>query len=215
MWINVGLAVFNLIPAFPMDGGRALRALLAMRLGSERATDIAAACGKIFAVAIGLFGFMYNPLLVLIAVVVWLGANQERALVHLRSALSGVPVSAAMLRRIETITPEQPLGEAAALLLSGGQNQLPVIDHGKPVGVLTRGDVASALAHADPNTPVASAPQHEVVTVDPSEPLDHVLDRLRQTPDAVAVVLDHGAPVGLLTAESLAAYVEMHRRHAA
>jgi IMP dehydrogenase len=120
-----------------------------------------------------------------------------------------------MLRRVETVTPDQPLEEAAALLLSGGQNQLPVIDHGEPVGVLTRSDVASALAHADPRTPVGSAPQHQVVTVDPAEPLDHVLDRLRQSPDAVAVVVDHGTPVGLLTAESLVAYVEMHRRHAA
>ena len=213
-WINLGLAVFNLIPAFPMDGGRALRALLALRLGQERATDLAAACGKIFAVAFGIWGLFYNPLLVLIAVVVWFGASQERALVHLRSALAGVPVSAAMLRRVETVAPDQPLEDAAALLLAGGQNQLPVFDHGKPIGVLTRGDVATALAHAGPNATVSTAPQHQVLMVAPAEPLESVLDRLRQAPGAVAVVLDHGEPVGLLTTESLAAYVDLHRRAA-
>jgi Zn-dependent protease len=82
MWINVVLAAFNLIPAFPMDGGRALRALLALRMDRARATDIAAGLGKIFAVAIAAFGLFYNPLMILIAAVVWIGASQESALVH-------------------------------------------------------------------------------------------------------------------------------------
>ncbi len=210
MWINVGLAVFNLIPAFPMDGGRALRALLAMRMGPERATNIAASLGRVFAIAIGFLGLFYNPLLLLIAVVVWSGASQERALVQLKSAISGVPVSAAMLRRVEAVTPDQPLEDAAALLVRGGLNQLPVIDHGMPVGVITRSDVATALAHAGPEATVATAPQHQIVTVSPADSLDAVLDRLRQEPDSVALVVDHGLPVGVLTAEHLAAYVALH-----
>lgn len=210
MWINVALAVFNLLPAFPMDGGRALRAVLAWRLGAERATNIAASLGRAFAVAIGIFGLFYNPLLLLIAAVVWLGASQERALAQLKSAITGVPVSAAMLRRVEAVTPDQPLEDAAALLLRGGLDQLPVIDHGTPVGVITRSDVASALAHAGPDATVASAPQHGVVTVSPAESLDSVLDRLRQEPDSIALVVDEGHPVGVLTAEHLAAYVALH-----
>jgi Zn-dependent protease/CBS domain-containing protein len=215
VWINVALAVFNLLPAFPMDGGRALRALLALRMPHERATEIAATLGKALAVLIGVAGVLGNPLLILIAAVVWIGASQERALVHLRSALHGVPVSAAMLRHVDTVTPEQSLEDAAALLLSGGQNELPVIDHGQPVGVLTRGDVAAALAHAGPAAPIASAPRHAVVTVAPGDPLDKVLEQLRQSPDAVALVVDHGAPVGLVTAEHLAAYAALHQKRAA
>ena len=215
MWINLALALFNLLPAFPMDGGRALRAILSMRTSRERATDIAASLGKVFAVGIGIAGVLYNPFLVLIAIVVWIGATQERALVHLKSALAGVPVSAAMLTRVDTVRPDQPLEDAAAILLAGGQNQLPVVDHGTTVGVLTRGDLATALAHAGPHATVSEAPKHDVVTVAPAEPLDAVLDRLRQSPDAVAVVVDHGAPVGLLTAEHLAAYVALHRKRAA
>jgi Zn-dependent protease/CBS domain-containing protein len=210
VYINVGLAVFNLIPAFPMDGGRALRAVLALRMGPARATDIAAKLGKVFAVAIGLVGLFTNPLLLVIAFVVWHGATQERALTQLKHAIAGVPVSAAMLRRVEAVTPEQPLEDAAALLLRGGLNQLPVIDHGKAVGVITRGDVASALAHAGPDATVASAPQHAIVEVSPADSLDVVLDKLRQAPDSVALVIDHGLPVGVLTAEHLAAYVSLH-----
>ena len=210
LWINVGLAVFNLLPAFPMDGGRALRAVLAMRLGPDRATAIAARLGKLFAVAFAIAGIFYNPFLLLIAFVVWTGASQERALAQLKSVISGVPVSAAMLRRVEAVRPDQPLEDAAALLLSGGLNQLPVIDHGEPVGVITRSDVASALAHAGPQATVANAPQHGIVKVSPAESLDYVLDRLRQEPDSVALVVDDGTPVGVLTPEALAAYVSLH-----
>jgi Zn-dependent protease/CBS domain-containing protein len=213
-WINLGLAAFNMLPAFPMDGGRALRALLAIKLGRVRATNIAGALGRVFAVAIGLFGFFYNPLLLLIAFVVWIGASHERTVVQMKSALHGVPVSAAMLRRIDTVTPDQPIEEAAALLMSGGQNELPVIDHGEPVGVLTRSDVASALAHAGPEATVATAPKHEVVTVAPSDPLDEVLERLQSSPDAVAIVVDHGQPVGLVTPERLANYLALHSNRA-
>jgi CBS domain-containing protein len=120
-----------------------------------------------------------------------------------------------MLRRVDAVTPQQPLEYAAALLLRGGLNQLPVIDHGMPVGVITRSDVASALAHAGPMATVADAPRHRIVTVSPAESLDTVLDRLRAEPDAMALVVDHGLPVGVLTAEALAAYVELHRERRA
>ena len=186
-WINIGLAVFNLIPAFPMDGGRAMRALLAMRLGQERATAIAASTGRMFAVAIGIVGLFYNPFLIVIAFVVWSGATQERALSQLRHQISGVPVSAAMLHRVEAVTPEQPLEDAAALLVRGGLNQLPVISHGKPVGVITRSDVATALAHAGPSATVGDAPHRRVIMVSPGEPLDTVLDRLRAVSPASPV----------------------------
>ncbi|HEX5061927.1 MAG TPA: site-2 protease family protein [Kofleriaceae bacterium] len=215
MWINIGLAVFNLLPAFPMDGGRVARSLLAMRMGYDRATDIAAQLGKFFAILIGFFGLFYSPILILIAFVVWSGASQERALVHLKTAISGVPVSAAMLRRVDSVSPEQPLEDAAAMLLRGGLNQLPVIDHGEPVGVITRSDVATALSHAGPDATVANAPQHAIVMVSPADSLDSVLDKLRQSPDSVALVVDHGHPVGVLTAEHLAAYVALHSQRRA
>lgn len=209
-WINIGLAVFNMIPAFPMDGGRALRAVLAMRMPTDRATAIAASLGRVLAVAIGVAGLFYNPLLLLIAFVVWTGATQERALSQLRRSIAGVPVSAAMLHRVEAVTPDQPLEDAASLLVRGGLDQLPVMQHGQPIGVITRSDVATALSHADPSATVADAPRHEVILVSPADALDVVLDRLRAEPETVALVVDHGTPVGVLTADTLAQYLALH-----
>lgn len=88
--VNVSLAVFNLVPAFPMDGGRALRALLTFRLGRERATVAAARLGQTFAFLFALLGFYANPMLVLIAIFVWLGAQQEAAMVEMQSILHGL-----------------------------------------------------------------------------------------------------------------------------
>jgi predicted transcriptional regulator len=156
--------------------------------------------------AIGVF---YNPLMILIGVVVWMGASQERALVHLHAALHGVPVSAAMLTRVRVVAPEDSLGHAAALLLDG-RNELPVIDHGEPVGVLTRDDVAVGLSSVGPDAPVSDAPHHDAVTVEPGEPLDLVLDRLRQRAASAAVVVDHGIAVGIVTADALTNYAAMH-----
>ena len=117
--------------------------------------------------------------------------------------LLGVPVSAAILTRVVAVRPEQPLEEVAQLFTAGRHDLLPVIDHGEPVAVITRQDIAAGLARVGPHAPVAAAPSHHVVTVVPSDSLAHVLERLHNTPDAIAVVVDHGRPVGLLTEETL------------
>jgi CBS domain-containing protein len=213
VWINLGLAAFNLLPAFPMDGGRALRALLAIKLGRERATDVAAFLGKVFAIGMAIIGIMYNPLLALIAVVVWFGASQEATLVRLKSALAGIPVRDAMISRIDSVASDQPLEEAATLIVSAGQNQIAVVDHGHPVSILTRNDIARGIARSGSQAPVSSAPHHEIVMVAPTESLDAVLDRLREFPDAVALVVDRDVPIGLITAEQLVGYASLHRSH--
>jgi CBS domain-containing protein len=125
--------------------------------------------------------------------------------------LVGVPVSAAILTRVVAVRPEQPLDEVAQLFTTGSHDLLPVVDHGEPVAVITRQDVATGLASVGPHAPVAAAPSHHIVTVMPSDTLAHVLERLQETPDAVAVVVDHGRPVGLLTEEALIAYIDRAR----
>ncbi len=129
-------------------------------------------------------------------------------------ALASVPVSAAMLSRVDAVSPEQPLEVAAQLLVGGRHAQLPVIDHGRPIGVITRDDVATALQSSGPNTLVAAACCHNVLSVEPGDSLSDVLEQLRALPDAVAIVLDHGAPVGLLTFEHLAAYLAQSKKTA-
>jgi len=146
----------------------------------------------------------------------WIAELATRAIAAIGSAahrvgaptLLGVPVSAAILTRVVAVRPEQALDEVAQLFVAGRHDRLPVLDHGKPIAVITRSDVAAGLARVGPSATVAAAPFHHVVTVTPTDSLSHVLARLHAVPEAVAVVVDHGAPVGLVTVELLAAYLD-------
>src|SRR6516162_9534858 len=144
--VNLFLAVFNMIPAFPMDGGRVLRALLAARMGYVRATEIAAFIGQGFAFALGFIGLFFNPLLIFIAIFVYLAASSEAHLVAIRAMSRGVPTSAAMMTQFATLAPDAHVEEAVQTLLRTSQSEFPVVDAaGKPVGLLGRGDLIRAL----------------------------------------------------------------------
>jgi CBS domain-containing protein len=125
--------------------------------------------------------------------------------------LATVPVSAVMLSRLQTVNLEQPLEDVAQLLV-GGRQHVPVTDHGTPVGVVSRDDVRVAVEVLGPHAPVGEAHRHDVVTVAPSDSLAEVLEQLRRAPDSVAVVVDHGQPVGLLTVERLTAYLAQDQK---
>jgi hypothetical protein len=139
-WVNVGLAAFNLIPAFPMDGGRMLRALLALRMDYVRATNVAAEVGRGLALMFGLVGLFANPLLIFIALFVWAGATAEAGMVQLRSALDSIPVNRAMVTQFETLAPGDTLQRAMEHVLAGFQHDFPVVEADRVVGVLTRSD---------------------------------------------------------------------------
>jgi stage IV sporulation protein FB len=156
--VNLFLAVFNLIPAFPMDGGRVLRALLASRFGYVRATEIAATIGQFVAFALGFIGLMANPILIFIAIFVYLAASSESHMVALRAVSRGVPVSHAMMTQFATLSPEAHVDEAVQTLLATSQGEFPVVDGaGKPVGVLDRGALIRALKTLGPDARVADS----------------------------------------------------------
>lgn len=208
-WINVSLALFNLLPAFPMDGGRALRAALALRLDYVRATEIAARLGQGMALLFGAFGLFHNPMLLFIALFVWMGAQQEASMVGFKRALAGVPIGSAMITEFRTLAPDDRLGRAAELVVAGFQQDFPVVDAGRVVGVLTRRDIVRGLSEAGPLSPVGLAMQPEFTTADPAEMLESVLPRLQSRGATSVVVVRAGEVLGMLTTESIGEFVVM------
>jgi Zn-dependent protease/CBS domain-containing protein len=207
LWVNVSLALFNLLPAFPMDGGRALRALLAMRLDHVRATRIASTLGRGVALLIALTGFsIASPILVLIALFIWIAAGAEAAGVEMSVPLASLPIRAAMITDFRSLSPSDTLATAVERLLAGSQHDFPVIDHDAVVGILTRNDLLGGLARspAGAATPVAAVMSRDVVTADPSESLQRALERLEAQDTPMLPVLREGAVIGLLTMENIA-----------
>jgi stage IV sporulation protein FB len=204
--VNLFLALFNLIPAFPMDGGRVLRALLASRFGYVRATGLAASIGQFVAFALGFIGLMYNPILIFIAIFVYLAASSEAHMVALRAVSQGVPVSHAMMTHFETLMPDAHLDSAVQTLLQTGQGEFPVVDGaGKPVGLLGRGDLIRAIKTLGPDARVADAMAVDVPAISHRGTLEQAFKLLqeKQAP-AVAVTDSAGKLVGLVTGETIA-----------
>jgi len=203
--VNLFLAVFNMIPAFPMDGGRVLRALLAIRLGHVRATRIAATVGQLLAFGLGFLGLLGNPLLIFIAIFVYLAASSEAQLVALRGVSAGVPVTAAMMTQLATLSPTAHIDEAIETLLRTSQNDFPVVDPDhRLVGLLDRSHMIRALKQLGPDAKVADAMTPDVATVSCRACLDEAFRLLqaRQAP-AVGVTDATGRFIGLITSETL------------
>ncbi len=211
MWTNVGLAVFNLIPAFPMDGGRVLRALLAMRMSYLRATDIAAAVGQGVALVFGLVGLFVNPVLVFIALFVWIGAQAEAGLAHVHASLAGVPLSLAMVTRFLAASPADPVGAIVPRILAGFQEDIPVVDGTKLVGVLGREDVLKAAISGDTRTAVGALMRRDAPRVSESDSLDVALEKLQANGLRSIPVVRGDALVGVVPIDNIAYLLQMRQ----
>ena len=210
MVLNVILVAFNLLPAFPMDGGRVLRALLATGLGRRRATAIAANIGQGMAILFGVVGFLYNPFLIFIAFFVYLGAQAEEAMVEMQSALKGLRVRDAMMTRFRTLAPHDPLNKAVEELLAGSQQDFPVTENGRPVGILRRNDLVRALSEGRGDTPVSEAMCREGETVDERAPLKGAVESMHARQCATVPVVTTEGIVGLLTLENIGEMISIN-----
>ena len=205
LWTNVILVAFNLLPAFPMDGGRVLRALLAMRMDYARATQIAASIGQGMAILFGIWGAVqFQPFLLFIALFVYLGAQQEAHAALMRSAAQGVPVRQAMLTRFTALGPASTLGEAVEHLLAGSEQDFPVLGvDGQMAGVLTRTRLFQALAERERTGRVYDVMEPAGRPVEAASPLDAALAAMREGEAAMLPVVEHGRLVGVLTLENV------------
>ncbi len=207
MIVNVFLVVFNLIPAFPMDGGRVLRAVLAMNMDYVRATQIAATVGQGMAFLFGFIGLFSNPFLLFIAFFVWMGASQEASMVQMKNALGGIPVMRAMLTDYETVSPRDTLARVAQLVLAGSQRDFPVVEDGRVLGLVTRDDFLKALTQHGENWPVTQVMHTNLPVLDSYEMVEMALMRLQESGVPVLPVTHAGQLVGIITPENITEYL--------
>jgi Zn-dependent protease/CBS domain-containing protein len=207
MYANVSLVLFNLLPAFPMDGGRVLRALLALRLDYVRATQVAATLGQGMALLFGFIGLFSNPLLLFVAFFVWMAASQEASLVQMKSALGGIPVGRAMLTDFRAVSQYDPLARVTDLIMGGFQEDFPVVDDGRVVGVLTRHNLLNALTQRGTGARVGEVMQRDFQTADPYEMLEPVFIRMQTGPCHTVPVVSQGQLVGLVTASNIGEFL--------
>jgi Zn-dependent protease/CBS domain-containing protein len=201
LYVNLSLGLFNLLPAFPMDGGRALRAVLAMRMDYVRATQVAASAGQALAILLGVAGLFSNTFLMFIALFVFAGARQEALLVQARAVLAGVPVTAAMLTRFQTVAATDPIARAVSLLQESDQEDFPVLRDDVVVGVLTRNDLLRALAAGRQHEAAAEAMTRSYEVVEDTEMLDATFRRMQEAGCTSLPVVRGGHLVGMITLE--------------
>jgi len=203
--INILLVLFNLLPAFPMDGGRVLRALLATRLSYARATQVAASIGQGFAFVFGFIGLIWNPFLIFIALFVYIGASQEAALAQMKDVSRRFPVSSAMVREFHTLPENATLQEAVDALLATSQHDFPVVDEtGNVAGVLTRHDLIAALRKDDPQLRVSDVMRRDIPTVTTGTRFEEAFRIMQECNCPAVPVLDSMKRlVGLLTPENV------------
>jgi Zn-dependent protease/CBS domain-containing protein len=202
---NIFLVLFNLIPAFPMDGGRVLRALLATRYSFGRATELAAMVGQGFAVLFGILGIFTNPMLIVIAVFVFLAASAEAGHAQLRDVSRGALVSDAMITQFRALNTQSTVDEAATALIQTTQKEFPIVDGaGKLRGVLTRDAMIKALKEKGPQCPVMEATDADIPTVSARATLESAIKVLQESrAPAIGATDSYDRLIGLLTAENL------------
>jgi len=203
--VNVFLVLFNMIPAFPMDGGRVLRALLATRLSWARATQIAANIGQGLAFLFGFLGLFYNPLLIFIAIFVYLAAAAEAQTAQIRDISNSLLTGDVMVTEFAALDRSSTIAEAIDRLLATTQSEFPVLDpYGRLEGLLTRNDMIVALKETGPNAPVVGAMRTDIPVIHRRQSLIEGFRLMQEKAvPAVAVVDSDGRLVGLLTHETI------------
>jgi predicted transcriptional regulator len=174
-----------------------------------RATQRAAMVGQGMAILFGFLGLQGNPMLIFIALFVWIGAGQEASMVQIKSALAGIPLRRAMLTHFRTLTPANTLGDAVDLLLTGSQQDFPVVAEGRILGMLTRSDLVKALPQHGRSSPVVDS-MRACPTAQASEMLETVFARLQSRDCHTIPVVEHGALVGLVTMDNVGEFMMIH-----
>lgn len=203
--INIVLAVFNLLPAFPMDGGRLLRSILATRIDFRRATKIAVYIGHIFAIFFGYIGFVYrHPFLILIAIFIYMAASAEESHVDVRETLKGYRVKDILNSQFMTLDKGTTISKVLELVFHAHQEDFPVMDGAEMVGFATRSDIILAMHKSGPATPLSDIMRVKVPYVAPEDKLTKVQRLMEENQIKALPVLRNSAICGVVTLEDIA-----------
>ncbi|MDX5436393.1 MAG: site-2 protease family protein [Pontibacter sp.] len=207
LFVNVVLVLFNAIPAFPMDGGRVLRALLAFKLGRVRATQIAANLGQLLAIFFVFIGFFYNPFLILIGAFVFFGAYSENIIVQHLDFLRGHSVRDGMMTSYVTLAPTDTVKHALDKLLMGSEHEFIIEEEGQVVGTLTRMQLIQAVKNEQMQTPVAQIMSGEVKTFNVQDKLTEAYTELQKTRAPLYPVLENGRLAGVINTDNINEFI--------
>ena len=208
--LNITLAVFNLIPAFPMDGGRVLRALLAMKLSRVKATQIAAGIGKLMAFGFIVMGFYSNPFLIFIGLFIIMGASAEEQMVTTQELIVELTAQNAMMTNFIRLEKEDPISKAIELLLDSQAKSFLVTDHGNPFGIIDRNDIIRGIKEFDEHQSVEHIAQKELTSVNLNTPLNDVYMVFRKTRTPLILVMDHNQLAGIIDTDNIAELIMIH-----
>ena len=206
--INIALVVFNLIPAFPMDGGRILRALLATRMNRVKATQIASTIGQFIAVLFLLMGLLYNPFLVFIALVVFLGAFGENQLVHHLEILKGYKVKESLIKNITTLHPQDTIKDAIKIIISGTENNFIVLENNVVKGILYYQDIIKNAKNE--NVLIKEIMSTSFTTINGEDSLKDVYQLFLTQKNSFSPVLENGKLIGAIDNVNLNEFILFH-----
>ena len=201
---NIMLGIFNLLPAYPMDGGRVLRSILALRLDYAKATAWAVNIGQAMAWLLGLWGVLAGAwTLVIIAIFIYLGASQEGQMIEAKGVLGKLSVRQAMTGKFQMVSPDAPLSQVVDLILHSFQTDFPVVEEGRLVGFISEYDLVGALKTYGPEVAVKQVMKTDVLTADTDETLFEARQRMGQARLRSMPVLKEGRLEGMLTAQDV------------
>jgi len=204
--INLMLAIFNLIPAFPMDGGRVLRGILGLKMDLLQATRVAVGIGEFLAILFFFFGLFFNPWLALIAVFIFLGAEGEKRATELKVEIADIPVRVAMLTNIEPISPDNTLGQVLEKICHGLQQDFPIMEGKEVLGILSREIFFSALHNHSKETRIREIMSREFTSTTEDAPLSEVFQRMNSEKLSVLPVMQGKIFKGLISLEQIGKY---------
>lgn len=211
MFANIMLAVFNLVPAFPMDGGRVFRSLLALKMSRDDATYVAMNIGKVFAFFIAIWGIYANPFLIFIAIFIYIGAQREYEMVKYSSALSGYTVKDVLMHEYTPLHPDDPIKRAVDILLDGPEQRFIVAEEDRVKGILTRNDIIQGLMQYDQETEVRRIMNAQVTTFPAGTPLEKAYEKMRNQQITMAPVMEDEQLAGLIDLDNINEFLMVRR----